>query len=262
MSELVRRQLGHWATRYRGLAVALVAAAVLVVAFPSLAPDVPGFDDVAAPTGLGPAPTGTVPTVAPPAAGLPFAGPATTPPSAGPVGGAPGAIAAPPDAPDDTVPCPIDLPLPAGATQSLPLADVLNIASPALPLLGPFIPFALGGLPLAGPVLTIATPLLPVGQPVFVFLGPIAARTVGPLAGYEAVLLEPVAAPIRDLTPQALEAQQAFIAQLQPAIDQVTASGLPTCGAIVVGSLAGVVQQAILDLGIDDLLQQLLGGLL
>jgi hypothetical protein len=258
---LVRRQLGHWAARYRALAAAVVVAAVVVVAFPSVAPRVRGFDQATAPAA--PAPDLVTPSTRPPtiAGGPLLAGPLPPAQSGGVTAGPPGAIADPPAPPDRAVPCPIDLPAGESATQALPLADVLNLLSPALPLLGPFIPFALAGLPVAGPVLTIATPLLPVGQPVFVFLGPLAARTVGPLASYEAILLEPVAGPIRDATPQALEAQQAFLAQLQPAIDQVTASGIPTCGAIVVGTLAGIAQQAILDLGLDDLLQTVLRSL-
>ena len=259
MSTLVRRQLGQWAARYRALTVALIAAVVLVVVFPSVAPEAAGFGEVAGPAPVTTAPRTPAVTVPPAAPGLPFAGPVTPP--VVPVGGSPGALAPPPPVVDDAVPCPIDLPTTAGATQALPLADVLNIASPALPLLGPFIPFAVAGLPLGGPVLNVVTPLLPVGEPVFVFLGPIAADALGPLAAYEAILLEPVAAPIEDFTPQALEAQQAFIAQLQPAINQISATGLDTCGVIVVGSLAGIVQQAILDLGLDDLLDQLLGAL-
>lgn len=264
MSELARRQLALWAARYRGLVVALVALAVVVAVFPSVAPEGRTFDGTVAqpastppPSTPGPAAVALPPTVPPP----PGAPPPVTADPVEPVGTDPGAIAPPPAPPTDTVPCPIDLPAAAGSTEPLPLADVLNLASPVLPLLGPFVPFGLAGLPAVGPILPVVTPLLPVAEPVLVFLGPLAARTLGPLVEFEAILLEPIEAPIEQFTPEALAAQQAFIAQLQPVVERITATGVPTCGAILVGSLAGVLQQTILDTGIGRLLDDVLRAL-
>jgi hypothetical protein len=255
VNPLVRDQLGAWARRYRVLAAGAVAFVVLVVALPSVVPPV---DDADASTGFtAPAPTsdvlGDVALPQVPAGASPFMGPAlASPPPLAPLladdadsgAGAPGPID-PVPVPGPAVACPAPLPPPEGEPEPIPLADVLNLAGPVLPLLGPFLPMGLAGLPLVEPALPVVTPLLPLGEPVYVYLGPLFA-SIGPLSEVSAILIQPVDEAMAPLLPQMLESEKAFIAMLQPLIDQATATGAFTCGAILTASLAGVIAEYLM----------------
>jgi hypothetical protein len=142
--------------------------------------------------------------------------------------------------PPPGVACPAPLPPPEHEAEPIPLADVLNLAGPVLPLLGPFLPMGLAGLPLVEPALPVVTPLLPLGEPVYVYFGPLFAG-LGPLSQVSAIVIQPVDAAMAPLLPQMLESEKAFIAMLQPLIDQATATGAFTCGAILTASLSGVI---------------------
>lgn len=268
MSPLVRRQLAIWARRYRATGAVLVVLGLVLVAFPSVAPGIDGpmrpapVDVAAGPVGERRSTAAPSPTFSPGRA-LPLD------PGAGPLLSVPDseldALAPLPPAPDAVAtPCPVDLGVEA-SSEPLPLADVLNLASPVLPLLGPFVPFAVAGLPVVGPVLPVVTPLLPLGQPVFVTLGPLLAGVAGPLAEYEALLLQPIEEPVAGATPAMLEAEQQFLAQLRPLLEQVESTGFISCGVVLTASLAGLVAEVQQVLALDGLVlrvQDLLQGIL
>jgi hypothetical protein len=263
VSPLARRQLARWLRRYRTTAVALVIVGGLLAAFPSVVPaagDRPGATTPTEVAGPAAPPSRPAPSLTPPSFGPPSpVSPSGTSPA--PVDLVP--IAPPPPDPGlVATPCPIDFGVEANA-EPLPLADVLNLASPALPLLGPFVPFAVTGLPTVGPILPVVTPLIPLGQPVFVAFGPLIAQAAGPLAGYEAILLQPIAEPLAEYTPAMLDAERQFIAQLQPLLERVEGTGAIGCGVVLTSSLAGLVAEVQQLLGLDRLvlrLQALWGG--
>jgi hypothetical protein len=254
MNPLVREQLAAWARRYRMVAAGTAAFLVLVVALPSVAPPLDDADPsptrfaAAAP----PAPSGLLgATASPVPAG---ASPFRTPSLVAPVLDAPladGADDAPPaPGPPDPVPppghdvaCPAPLPPPEREPEPVPLAEILNLAGPVLPLLGPFVPFGLAGLPLVEPALPVVTPFLPLGEPVYVFIGPLFARIGGPLSEVSALVIQPVDEAMAPYLPQMLESEKAFVAMLQPVIDQAVATGAFRCGAILTASLAGAVAE-------------------
>jgi hypothetical protein len=254
MNPLVRAQLAAWARRYRTVAAGGLAFLVLVVTLPSVVPPVDDADASGGFSASAPAPDvlGGLALPQVPAGASPFMGsvaaPVPSPPLADAVSDGPG-----PPAPVDPVPppgpgveCPAPLPPPEREAEPVPLADLLNLASPVLPLLGPFLPMGLAGLPLVEPALPVVTPLLPLGEPVYVYVGPIFAAIGGPLSEVSALVIQPVDEAMAPFVPQMLESEKAFIAMLQPVIDQATATGAFTCGAILTASLSGLIAEYLM----------------
>lgn len=230
------RVLGRWARRYAGVGLGVALLGGVLAVAPSTVPNVApfGFDFA----GLDEGSAGSGPIASP--AGSSVALPSTA--AAPPLGTSrPGAESdagpeSPPDVamrplrpidpiepspPDDPTPHPgaCPLPLPDAGTSTLPTGAVLRLASPVLPLAGPFVPAGLAALPILEPVLPAVLPLVPVAEGPLVQLGDVSAPVLGPIVEIEGRLVQPLQPFLEPFGEPALTGTQFFVTSLQPVLD-------------------------------------------
>ena len=224
--------LGRWGRRYVGVVVGVMLFGGLLAVAPSTVPETSPFDfdfsgleeaaDLAVspegPSADGPPTTptnsGSPPTDAGSNAGVDVPPEPATPPirPIDPID---------PSPPDEPAPqagaCP--LPLPDAGTSTLPTGAVLRLASPVLPLAGPFVPAALAALPILEPLLPAVLPLVPLVEEPLVQLGDLSAPVLGPIVEIEGRLVQPAQPLLEPLGGAALTGTQYLVTALQPVLD-------------------------------------------
>lgn len=231
------RVLGRWARRYLGVAVGVALVGGVLAVAPSTVPDVAPFDFAGLDTsGSTASPTGSSVALPPAPSAPPPAGSASPSGAPGLGAGSPGAATEPgapstppvrpispidPSPPGDPAPQPGDcpLPLPDAGTATLPTGAVLRLASPVLPVIGPFVPAALAALPLLEPVLPAVFPLVPAAETLLVQLGDLSAPVLGPIVEIEGRLVQPLQPLLEPLGKAALTGTQFLVTSLQPVLD-------------------------------------------
>lgn len=256
------RVLGRWAHRYLGVAVGVALFGGLLAVAPSTVPDIAPFDFAgldasgsAAPSAgssvaLPPAPPAPPPAGSASSSGAPGLG-------AGPGAGTerPGATSTPPvrpigpidpSSPGDPGPRPGDcpLPLPDAGTATLPTGAVLRLASPVLPVIGPFVPAALAALPVLEPLLPAVLPLVPAAERSLVQLGDLSAPLVGPIVEIEGRLVQPLQPLLEPLGQPALTGTQFLVTSLQPVLDLAKQIPVFDCVGRIEAELLRRAQQA------------------
>lgn len=232
--------LGRWARRYLAVVVGVALFGGVLVLAPSTVPDTApfdfdfaGLDEASVPPGRAASQEGSsvaLPPTSPPTRSAPPS--ATSGPGAGANAGnePPGAGASPPprpispvdpSPPGEPTPQPGDcpLPLPDAGTATLPTGAVLRLASPVLPVIGPFVPAALAALPILEPVLPAALPLVPAAEGLLVQLGDLSAPVLGPIVEIEGRLVQPAQPLLEPLGDAALTGTQFLVTSLQPVLD-------------------------------------------
>lgn len=260
VASATERVLGRWARRYLGVVVGVALFGGVIAVAPSTVTDIApfgfdfaGLDEAPDPSGATGSPTG--PSLAqPPAPSTPTSGTSGLGAGAGtaaPAGGGlpalrpigpidPSSVGEPAPQPGD---CP--LPLPDAGTATLPTGAVLRLASPVLPLIGPFVPAALAALPILEPVLPAALPLVPAIEGLLIQLGDLSAPLLGPIVEIEGRLVQPLQPLLDPFGTAALTGTQFLVTSLQPVLDLVKRIPVFDCiGRIEAELIRGAQQSA------------------
>ena len=229
--------LARWARRYAPVVVGVALVGGLLAVAPSTVPSTPPFDfdfaEFEEASDLGVSPEGSsaaVPPTSPhPVPPIPSGAPPTdagsnagveVPPEPGtpPIRPIDPVNPSPPEEPGPQAgACP--LPLPDAGTSTLPTGAVLRLASPVLPLAGPFVPAALAALPILEPLLPAVLPLVPLAEGPLVQLGDLSAPVLGPIVEIEGRLVQPAQPLLEPLGGTALTGTQYLVTSLQPVLD-------------------------------------------
>ncbi len=240
VAQLVRHVAADWSRRYVGLLALVVVVGLIVTLTPSRPPEMANAGQAGGwssyqPDGSEagtarldePAPVALAPIT------VPSQSPTTAPqrrsgaPVVQPVDTAPTDIALPAVSP---VSAPLASPLPdepfpdfatclsgetSGSTQ-LPIAQLLRVAGPILPLIGPITPLVLGLLPLLGPFLPKILPVIPMIQPFLDQISPAVESATPSIVEFENRLLAPLMPYIDKQMPKLLDAERELVAALEP----------------------------------------------
>jgi len=259
VARATERVLGRWARRYLGVAVGVALFGGLLAFAPSTVRDVAPFDYAGLDTsGSGSSPVGSS-VALPPAPSAPAG--SASPSTASGLGAGSGAGTEPPgrrsppprgpispidpSSPDDPGPRPGDcpLPLPDAGTATLPTGAVLRLASPVLPLAGPFVPAGLAALPILEPVLPAVLPLVPVAEGPLMQLGDVSAPLLGPIVELEGRLIQPLQPFFEPFGEPALTGTQFLVTSLQPVLDLAKQIAVFDCVGRVEAELIRRVEQ-------------------
>ena len=239
--QLVRRVAADWSRRYVGLLALVVVVGLIVTLTPSRPPELANAGQAAGWSPYQPdEPVGTAPLdEQAPVALAPFTVPSPLPTTA-----PQRRSGAPVVQPDDTTTTPtnvaqpatspVSVPLaslqpdepfpdfatclsgePSGSTQ-LPIAQLLRVAGPILPLIGPITPLVLGLLPLLGPFLPKILPVIPMIQPFLDQISPAVESATPSIVEFENRLLTPIKPYIDKQMPKLLDAERELVAALEP----------------------------------------------
>lgn len=256
--QLVRRVAAEWTRRYVGLLGLVVVVGLIVTLTPSRPPEQASAGQSASWSRYEPADQspGTVPIdQQAPVALVPFAVPSPSPTTPQRRSGAPvvqpdvaiptnvvlpamDPIAAPPAfLPDEPFP---DFTTclsgeTSGSTQ-LPIAQLLRVAGPILPLIGPITPLVLGLLPLLGPFLPKILPIIPMIQPFLDQISPAVERATPGIVEFENLLLAPIKPYIDKQMPKLLDAERELVAALEPQARRLAGMKESDCVGVTVAA--------------------------